>query len=304
MNPALRPLLQPRDALRPPSADNPRVGALLSALAHAGLIAALALGVQWHTETPDGVEAELWASVPQIAAPRATAEEIAPEPVAPPPPIAADPTPPPRSTAEDREADIATERAERERLAKERRDAEDQRARERREREDLKRQEQLDRRRLEQQQAEQRQQQDAKQQREQSKQEQQRKDQHADAAREKARQDQLRRMNEQLNGTGAANSTGNAARDAGPSAEYAGRIRARIKSNIVLLSQIAGNPQAEIELRVAPDGTILSRRLTQPSGNKDWDETMLRAIDKTAVLPRDTDGRVPGTMLITFRPLD
>jgi colicin import membrane protein len=304
VNPALRPLMQPRDTLHPPSADNPRVGALLSALAHAGLITALALGVQWHTETPDGVEAELWASVPQIAAPRPTAEETAPEPVAPPPPVAVVAPPPPRPTAEERDADIATERAERERLAKERREAEDQRARERRERDDLKRQEQLDKRRQEQQQAELRQQQQAKQQREQAKQEQQRKDQIADAAREKARQDQLRRMNEQLNGTGAANSTGNAARDAGPSAEYAGRIRARIKANIVLLSQIAGNPQAEIELRVAPDGSILSRRLTKPSGNKDWDETMLRAIDKTAVLPRDTDGRVPGTMLITFRPLD
>lgn len=302
MNPALRPLMQPRDALRPPSADNPRVGALLSALAHAGLITALALGVQWHTETPDGVEAELWASVPQIAAPRPTAEETAPEPVA--PPLAVVAPPPPRPTAVEREADIATERAERERLAKERREAEDQRARERREREDLKQQERLDKRRLEQQQADLRQQQEAKQQREQARQEQLRKDQNADAAREKVRQDQLRRMNEQLNGTGAANSTGNAARDAGPSAEYAGRIRARIKANIVLLSQIAGNPQAEVELRVAPDGTILSRRLTKPSGNREWDETMLRAIDKTAVLPRDTDGRVPGTMLITFRPLD
>ena len=304
MNPALRPLMQPRDALRPPSADNPRVGVLLSALAHAGLITALALGVQWHTETPDGVEAELWASVPQMAAPRPTAEETAPDPVTPPPPVAADPTPPPRPAAEEREADIATEVAQRERLAKERREAEDQRARERRELADVKRQQQLDKRRLEQQQAEERQQQEAKVQREQAKQAQQRKDENAEVAREKTRQDQLRRMNEQLNGTGAANSTGNAARDAGPSAEYAGRIRARIKANIVLLSQIAGNPQAEIELRVAPDGSILSRRLSKPSGNKEWDETMLRAIDKTAVLPRDTDGRVPPVMLITFRPLD
>lgn len=304
MNPALRPLMQPRDTLRPPSADNPRVGAVLSALAHVGLIVALTMGVQWHTETPDGVVAELWASVPQTAAARPPAEETAPEPVKPPPPVAADPSPPPRPTAEERDADIATEAARQERLAQERREAEDQRARARREQADLKRQQQLDKQRLEQQQAEERQQQEAKVQREQARQAQLRKDENADAVREKARQEQLRRMNEQLNGTGTANSTGTAARDAGPSAEYAGRIRARIKANIVLLSQIAGNPQAEIELRVAPDGTILNRRLTKPSGNKEWDDTMLRAIDKTAVLPRDTDGRVPSVMLITFRPLD
>ena len=31
-----------------------------------------------------------------------------------------------------------------------------------------------------------------------------------------------------------------------------------------------------------------------------WDETVLRAIDKTEILPRDTDGRVPSAIVIEY----
>ena len=58
------------------------------------------------------------------------------------------------------------------------------------------------------------------------------------------------------------------------------------------------------EVKVAPDGTILSRKIVQSSGNKAWDDAVLRAIDKTEVLPRDTDGRVPPVLVLGFRPLD
>jgi colicin import membrane protein len=93
-------------------------------------------------------------------------------------------------------------------------------------------------------------------------------------------------------------------KSSGPSANYAGRIRARIKPNIVFTETINGNPTAEVEVRTSPDGTIISRKLTQSSGNKSWDDAVLKAIDKTEVLPRDTDGRVPSAMTITFRPKD
>ena len=103
----LKSLTIPRDALRPPSADNQRLGLTLSMLAHAGLIIALTLSVSWHTQEPEGVQAELWSAVPEIAAPRA---EPPPEPeVAPPAPPKVAPPPPP--TAEEREAVIAVEKA-------------------------------------------------------------------------------------------------------------------------------------------------------------------------------------------------
>jgi colicin import membrane protein len=42
------------------------------------------------------------------------------------------------------------------------------------------------------------------------------------------------------------------------------------------------------------------RKLVTSSGATAWDETVLRAIDKTEVLPKDIDGRVPPTIIITF----
>ena len=40
------------------------------------------------------------------------------------------------------------------------------------------------------------------------------------------------------------------------------------------------------------------------SGLKEWDDAVQRAIDRTQILPRDVDGRVPSTMVIAFRPRD
>ncbi|HEX5686469.1 MAG TPA: cell envelope integrity protein TolA [Ideonella sp.] len=291
----LKSLTIPRDALRPPSADNPRLGIGLSMIAHAGLIIALALGVSWHTEDPAGVAAELWAAVPEIAAPRAQPE---PEPeVAPPPPPKA--ATPPEPTAAERDAEIAIEKAKQDKLEKERKEALDQKAREKRLRDEKERKEQAqkdaEKEKLEREKA------DAKE-RERDKLEQQRKDQASAAAREKARQDQLRRMNEQLGGSGAPTSTGTAARDAGPSANYAGRIKARIQPNIQLLFEVPGNPQAEVKITVMPDGTITRWEITKSSGVKEWDDAVLRAVEKTGVLPRDENGRVPSPMVITFSP--
>ena len=104
--------------------------------------------------------------------------------------------------------------------------------------------------------------------------------------------------------SGDENAKGTALKSSGPSANYAGRIRARIKPNITFTEDVAGNPRAEVEVRTSPDGTILSRKLLSSSGNKSWDDAVLKAIDKTAILPRDEDGRVPPVLEISFRPKD
>ena len=93
-------------------------------------------------------------------------------------------------------------------------------------------------------------------------------------------------------------------KSSGPSGSYAGRVSARIKPNIVFTDEIAGNPVAEVYVRLAPNGSILSRKLTQSSGVKSWDDAVLKAIDKTEKLPPDTDGRVPPDGTISFRPKD
>lgn len=312
-------LPQAQASLRPPSRDNPRLGVLMSALAHAGLITALTLGVHWRNEEPAGVAAELWAATPQVAAPRA---EPPPEPVqqapAPPPPpappVVTAPPPPPPDTRQ-RNADIALEKAREAKLEKARQEAADQRARDKRlkdeqaaqdaklkqERLDKEKQDKERQDKLKAEQADKRKQEMAKQQQAEKAE----KAAQAEAQRLKdQREAQLRRMTQQLGGAGAANSTGSAARDAGPSAGYAGRIKARIKPNIVLTDDIQGNPVAEVEVRVAPDGTIIGRRIVKASGNAAWDDTVLRAIDRTGILPRDTNGRVEPTMIISFKPFE
>lgn len=119
---------------------------------------------------------------------------------------------------------------------------------------------------------------------------------------EAQRQANLQRMMSSLGG-GAAG-PGAAARSAGPSAGYAGRIIARVKPNIVFAESLSGNPQAVVEVRCAPDGRIVSRRLVSSSGVAAWDDAVLRALDRTEVLPADVDGRVPSLMQLSFKPRD
>jgi colicin import membrane protein len=57
-------------------------------------------------------------------------------------------------------------------------------------------------------------------------------------------------------------------------------------------------------VRCAPDGTIIGRKLVKSSGVAAWDDAVLRAIDRTEVLPLDEKGKIAPVMLIDFRPKD
>jgi len=118
----------------------------------------------------------------------------------------------------------------------------------------------------------------------------------ASAQQEKERQERLKRMMADLGGEGTPS--------AGPSADYAGRIKARIKPNVVFTEEVVGNPVASVEVNCAPDGRIIGRRLITRSGNTAWDDAVLRAIDRTEVLPLNEKGRIPSVMQISFRPRD
>ncbi len=269
-----------RDALIPRNPDSVGRGLAMALAVHALLLIAIAFGVSWRSSNPAGVEAELWAAVPQIAAPKPVEPEPTPQPVKKPEP----PPPPPKvETPKQDDAQIAIEKAKRE---------EQKRKEEQRREDELKRQKEEQQRKLAE--AE-------KLKKEQA--EQKKREAAAEAAAQAQRQKQLERM-AALAGDGAPNSTGTAAKSAGPSASYAGRIKARILPNIVFPDSVSGNPQATVEVKVGPDGTIIGRRLLKSSGVPAWDEAVLRAIDKTEVLPRDTDGRVPPSLEISFRPRD
>ena len=118
------------------------------------------------------------------------------------------------------------------------------------------------------------------------------------------REANLRRIQGLAGATGGENATGKDKETRGPSGSYGGKVAAKVKPNIVYPDAIAGNPRAEVEVKLAPDGTIVGKRLVQPSGNKAWDDAVLRALEKTETLPRDVDGRVPPSLVISFRPQD
>jgi colicin import membrane protein len=66
---------------------------------------------------------------------------------------------------------------------------------------------------------------------------------------------------------------------------------------------VSGNPAAEFDVRLAPDGTIIGTpALVKSSGLGGWDEAALRALQKTEKLPRDVDGTVPPRLLVALRP--
>lgn len=123
-------------------------------------------------------------------------------------------------------------------------------------------------------------------------------------ASEARRQEALRRMQGLAGASGGETATGNAKQDSGPSGSYGGKVSAAVKPNIVYPDAVVGNPRAVVQVRAAPDGTIVGKKLVQSSGNKTWDDAVLRALDKTETLPRDIDGRVPSSLEIGFRPQD
>jgi colicin import membrane protein len=295
--------LKRHDSLMPQRPGGIGKGTALALLVHVGLIIALAFGVAWRSQTPAGVSAELWAAVPQVAAPtpvetKPTPPQPQPQPPQPQPQPQPKPEEPPKPTQAQIDAQIAIEKEKAERKQRELREQQqreqerrEKELQERKEKEQKERQERLEREKAEKLAAQKQRELEAKRQREE------------EARQAKLREDNLRRMLSQA-GTGSPDSTGTAARDAGPSASYAGRIIARVRPNIVLTNDVPGNPLAQVEVRCGPDGTIIGRRLVRSSGNKEWDEAVLRALDRTEILPRDVDGRVPSPMLLDFRPRD
>lgn len=270
-----------RGELDPPPAPGLARGIVLALLAHGLLLVALTMGVQWKRQAENlSVEAELWSALPQQAAPKAVE---APPPPPPPPVVQRAPEPPRPAVDISLEKEKARQAAEKARLERERAEEKEKQQRA-----------------LEKQAAE-RKAADEKKKREV---EATRRAEAEKTAAAEQREANLRRIAGMAGATGAPSATGNAAQSSGPSQGYAGRIRARVKPNIVYTEDISGNPTAEVQVRVAPDGTIVGRELIKSSGVKSWDEAVLKAIDKTEVLPRDVDGRVPSAMVLSFRPRD
>ena len=302
----------------PPATPGLVRAVLLALVAHLVLVAVLAIGVAWKRETPPvAVEAELWAAVPQEAAPLPPEPDPeAPEPT-PEPPLPTRPAPPPAPPVVDapKAADIALAKEKEKEKARLEKEKELQQAKLEQERKDkLQREKQaadkLAAEKL-------RKEQDAKAAREKAEKlakaekndkakaealAKQKAAKAAELAAQKNREDQLKRMAALAGGeTTGSGGAGTAAKSAGPGASYFGRVAARIKPNVTYTDIISGNPVTEIEVSLSPSGDILSRRISKRSGNAAWDNAALNAIDKTEKLPLD-NGKVWSPMVIVLSP--
>ena len=296
--------IQERLAFAPPPTPGLVRSMVLALLAHGALVAMLTLGVQWKREaTPVTAEAELWSALPVQAAAPAPEETAPTEPLKPPPPepkpkpepkpepvVAPKPAPQPDPAIalarEKEKAKLLKEQQlqqlqlEKEKLTKEKL-AKEKLA--------LKEKELL-----------------------------------AKAAKDKAakreadeakaleadRQKNLKRMAglAGAGGSGEAGSTSTALQSSGTSVSYTTRIGNLVKRQITLTdaqkNDIPGNPGLDIDIKAAPDGTLLIPLIVKSSGSKTWDDAVLNAIRKLETLPRDSDGKVPSRVPLTFRPKD
>jgi len=294
----------------------------LALLVHFLLMVALTAGIQWKQDNSLSVEAELWAAIPMAVAPKLVEVEPPPPPP-PPPPAPKEIVKPPPAPSSNVDADIA--------LSKRKKQLE----------EDKKKQETLEAERLKQELLKKEEEKKAKlkekeqkeikdkalkekelkekEKKEKDRKEKELKDKEAKKLQEQKdakpspadvkkleamRQENMKRIAGMAGATGDENATGTAQRSAGPSDSYGGRIRGRIKPNITFTEDIASNAPAEVEVRCAPDGTIVGKKLIKSSGNPAWDNAVLKAIDKTEFLPRDIDGRIHSPLVISFRPKD
>ena len=291
-------------------------------LVHLLLMVALTAGIQWNQDISLSVEAELWAAVPMAVAPKLVEVEPPPSPP-PPPPAPKEMVKPPPEPTSNVDADIAL--AKRKKQLEEDKKIQETLEAERLKKELLKKEEEKKAKLKEKEQKEIKEKAlKEKELKEKEKKEKERKEKElkdketkklqeqkeakpspADTKKlEAMRQENMKRIAGMAGATGDENATGTAQRSAGPSDSYGGRIRGRIKPNITFTEDITSNAPAEVEVRCAPDGTIVGKKLIKSSGNAAWDNAVLKAIDKTEILPRDIDGRIHSPLVISFRPKD
>lgn len=264
----------------------------LALLVHLLLIAALTWGVDWkHSEEGASFEAELWSASGQAAPAEPAPTPPSPEPTPPAPVTAPPPVPPPVKAPEVKaaptrpEADIALEKEKERQQAKklqEKQLAEQalalRKAAEKAAQAEKAAEQKLQAKALEKEKLA------------------------AAEAAEKRHQEAVKRMIGMAGATAGSGSGSGSGASKGPSAGYSSKVIARILPNVVFTDDITGSPRAEVEVRSTADGTIMSQRLVKSSGNKAWDDAVLKAIVRTGSLPRDIDGSVPTPMIIGFQP--
>ena len=128
-------------------------------------------------------------------------------------------------------------------------------------------------------------------------------------------QEQLRREAEQLTQRKQADSAARefeqrqaaqtAAARSKAMTDYVGRIRGKIRGNIVVPPEVKGNPEAVFDVTQLPSGEIVTVRLKRSSGNAALDTAIERAILKSNPLPKPAQADLfERSLELRFKPLD
>ncbi|HKO88847.1 MAG TPA: cell envelope integrity protein TolA [Burkholderiales bacterium] len=259
----------------PPREPGGNAALLLAVAVHLLLFAFLFFGVNWNTQTPAPVMAELWSQIPNVQpAPQPAPLVQPPQPEPPKPVVKVEPPTPkpvvkveppkPLPKVEAPKPDIALEQ---------------EKERKKREAE--------------------------------AKAEAEKKKQEADKLRREMAEAERKRLLAQLNEVPAP--TAPSAPIKGPTtsgdprvltAAYQDRVRAAIrpKINYVASPDITGNPTAEVEVQQMPTGEVMSVRVVKSSGVKLYDEALERAIKSASPLPKPENGApVPRELKLRFK---
>ena len=87
--------------------------------------------------------------------------------------------------------------------------------------------------------------------------------------------------------------------------DYTGKIRGKIKGNIVLPPGIKGNPEGIFDVTQLPTGEIINVKISKSTGNRALDEAIERAIRKSDPLPLpDQPGLFKRELKLKYRPFD
>jgi colicin import membrane protein len=89
--------------------------------------------------------------------------------------------------------------------------------------------------------------------------------------------------------------------------EHKARIIAKIRRNIVMPPDVPDDARAEFEVTLLPGGSVLSAKLTRPSGREAYDDAVERAIFKAQPLPLPPDVALFNKfreMRLVFKPIE
>ena len=110
---------------------------------------------------------------------------------------------------------------------------------------------------------------------------------------------------QQMANAAAAEAEQRAASNKRGMADYAGKIRGKVRGNIVLPPSIQGNPEAVFKVSQLPSGEVLSVKLERSSGNAALDTAIERAILKSSPLPKPDDPSLfQRELTIKYKPFE